>query len=97
MSCRTMRRRLAQGHLGSRCPLRGRPLTPTHQSLRLEWCRARGNWTAAEGNQVIFSVESRFNLSSDDSRVRVWRPRVECFNPAFALQRHIAPKAGVMV
>ncbi|GFU30586.1 hypothetical protein TNCV_481521 [Trichonephila clavipes] len=23
-------------------------LTPTHRRLRLEWCRARGNWTAAE-------------------------------------------------
>ncbi|GFX13068.1 transposable element Tcb2 transposase [Trichonephila clavipes] len=29
--------------------------------------------------------------------VRVWRPRGECLNPAFALQRHTAPTAGVMV
>ncbi|GFV80762.1 transposable element Tcb2 transposase [Trichonephila clavipes] len=41
--------------------------------------------------------ESRFNLSSDDNRVRVWRPRFERLNPAFALQRHTAPTAGVMV
>ncbi|GFU22428.1 transposable element Tcb2 transposase [Trichonephila clavipes] len=68
---RIIRRRLAEGHLGSRCPLRVMPLTPTHQRLHLEWCHARGNRTAAEWSQVIFSDESRFNLSSDDNRVRV--------------------------
>ncbi|GFU56893.1 putative DD41D transposase [Trichonephila clavipes] len=41
--------------------------------------------------------ESRFNLSSDDNRVRVWRPRSERLNPAFASQRHTPPAAGVMV
>ncbi|GFV12070.1 transposable element Tcb1 transposase [Trichonephila clavipes] len=88
---------LAEGHLGSRRPLRLLPLTPTHRRLRLEWCRARGNWTAAEWNQVIFRDESRFNLSSDDNRVRVWRPLDERLKPAFPLQRHNAPTAGVMV
>ncbi|GFX73927.1 transposable element Tcb2 transposase [Trichonephila clavipes] len=52
---------------------------------------------AAEWNQVIFSDKSRFDLSSDDNRVRVWRPRGERFNPGFALQRHTAPTVGVMV
>ncbi|GFX02826.1 transposable element Tcb2 transposase [Trichonephila clavipes] len=45
----------------------------------------------------LLSNASRFNLSSDNNRVRVWRPRGERLNPAFALQRHTAPKAGVMV
>ncbi|GFT97124.1 uncharacterized protein TNCV_3857911 [Trichonephila clavipes] len=40
--------------------------------------------------------ESRFNLSSDDNHVPVWRLRGERLNPAFALQRHTAPTAGVM-
>ncbi|GFY03265.1 transposable element Tcb2 transposase [Trichonephila clavipes] len=75
-------------------PLCVLPLTPTHRRLRLEWCRSRGNWTAAERNQVVFSDESRYNLSSDDNRVRVRRPGGERLNPAFALQRHTA---GVMV
>ncbi|GFW76407.1 transposable element Tcb2 transposase [Trichonephila clavipes] len=43
------------------------------------------------------SDETRFNLSSDDNRVHVWRPHCERLNPAFALQRHTAPTAGVMV
>lgn len=97
VSSRTIRRRLAEGQLVSRRPLRVLPLTPTHRRLRLEFCRARGNWTAAEWNQVVFSDESRFNLGSDDNRVRVWRARGERFNPAFAVQRHTAPTAGVMV
>ncbi|GFX60245.1 transposable element Tcb1 transposase [Trichonephila clavipes] len=80
------RRHLAEGHLGSRHPLRVLPLTPTHERLRLEWCRTRRNWTTAEWKQVVFSDESRFNLSSGDNRIRVWRPRGERLNPAFALQ-----------
>ncbi|GFX81962.1 transposable element Tcb2 transposase [Trichonephila clavipes] len=43
------------------------------------------------------SDESRFNLSNDDNRVRLWRSRGERLNPAFLLQRHTAPTAGVMV
>ncbi|GFV97227.1 hypothetical protein TNCV_161961 [Trichonephila clavipes] len=35
-----------------------------------------------EWNQVIFRDESRFNLSSDDNRVRAWGLRGECLNPA---------------
>ncbi|GFT89363.1 transposable element Tcb2 transposase [Trichonephila clavipes] len=95
VSSRTIRRHLAEGYLESRRPLR--VLTPTHRRLRLEWCSARGNWTAAEWNQVAFSDESRFNLSRDYNRVHVWRLRGKCLNPAFVLQRHTTPTAGVMV
>ncbi|GFY13713.1 transposable element Tcb1 transposase [Trichonephila clavipes] len=31
------------------------------------------------------------------TRVRVWRPRGERLNPAFALQQHTTPTAGMMV
>ncbi|GFW08353.1 transposable element Tcb2 transposase [Trichonephila clavipes] len=96
-SSRTIRRHLAEGHLESRCPLRVLPLTPTHRRLRLEWCHARGNWIAAEWNQVVFSDESRFPLISDDNRVRVWRPHGELLNPPFALHPYTAPIAVVRV
>ncbi|GFY09569.1 hypothetical protein TNCV_4322471 [Trichonephila clavipes] len=43
VSSRIIRRRMAEGHLGLRCPLRVLPLTLTHRRFRLEWCRARGN------------------------------------------------------
>ncbi|GFX71887.1 transposable element Tcb2 transposase [Trichonephila clavipes] len=97
VSSSTIRRHLAEGHLGSRGPLRVLPLRPTHRYLRLKWCRARGNWTAVEWNKVVFIDEYRFNLSSDDNRVRVWSPRGERLNPAFSLQRHTTPTTGVMV
>ncbi|GFV28843.1 transposable element Tcb2 transposase [Trichonephila clavipes] len=48
-------------------------------------------------NQVVFSDESKFNISSDDIRVRVWRLRGERLNPAFAIQRHTNPTAVVLV
>ncbi|GFT25193.1 transposable element Tcb2 transposase [Trichonephila clavipes] len=88
VSSRTIAMCLTDGHLISRRPSRGLPMTPTHQYLRLEWCRTRWDWTATEWSQVVFNDESRFNLSSDYNRVRVWRPCGEHLNPAFALQRH---------
>ncbi|GFW29598.1 transposable element Tcb2 transposase [Trichonephila clavipes] len=88
---------LTEEHLGSRCLLRVLPLTANHRRLRLEWCHERGNWTAAEQNQVVFSDEFRFNFSNDDNRVRVWRPRGERLKLAFALQLHTASTAGEMV
>ncbi|GFY30979.1 transposable element Tcb2 transposase [Trichonephila clavipes] len=97
VSSRTIRRCLAKVHWGSWRPLRVLSLTPTHRPLHLEWCHARGNWTAAEWSQVVFRDEPRFNLSSDDNRVRVSRPRGERLNPAFALQRHTTSTAAVMV
>ncbi|GFX16592.1 transposable element Tcb2 transposase [Trichonephila clavipes] len=98
VSSRTIRRRLAEGHLGSRRPLHVLPFPPTHRRLCLEWCRRQGNWTAVEWNQVVFSDESRFNLGSDDdNRVRAGIHRSERLNPAFALERHTAHKAGLIV
>ncbi|GFS91038.1 transposable element Tcb2 transposase [Trichonephila clavipes] len=97
VSSRTIRRRLAVGRLGTRRPLHVLLLVPTRRRLRLEWCCVRGNWIVVVWNHVVFSDESRFSLSSDDNCVRVWRLRGERLNPAFALQRHTAPTAGVMV
>ncbi|GFW32672.1 transposable element Tcb2 transposase [Trichonephila clavipes] len=81
------------------CFIGRHPGTGSTLCLRFEWCRARGNCTAAEWNleRFVFSVESRFNLSSDDYRVREWKTRGERLNPGLALQRHITPTAGGMV
>ncbi|GFX00164.1 transposable element Tcb2 transposase [Trichonephila clavipes] len=88
---------MTEGYLRSWCPLRVLHLTPTHRCLRLEWCHERRKWTAVEWNQVVFRDESSFNLSSDDNHVRVWRPRGERLNPAFALRQHTTPTAIVKV
>ncbi|GFW05873.1 transposable element Tcb2 transposase [Trichonephila clavipes] len=84
-SSRTIRRRLAVEHLGSRRPLHELPLTTTYRRLRFEWCHARGNCTATEFKQVVFSDESIFYISSDDNRVCVWKLRGEHLNSALTL------------
>ncbi|GFV18859.1 transposable element Tcb1 transposase [Trichonephila clavipes] len=95
VSSRTIRRCLAEGHFGSWRPLCVLPLTLTHRRLRSEWCHAREKWTAGKWKYVILSDESRFNLSCDDNRVCVWRPRCESLNPTFTLQRHTASSVEV--
>lgn len=97
VSASTISRRLAEGHLVSRRPLRVLPLTPTHCRVRLQWCRSRRNWTATEWNRVVFSDESKYSMASDDGRVRVWRLPGQRLNPAFFVERHTSPTAGVMV
>ncbi|GFX26180.1 transposable element Tcb2 transposase [Trichonephila clavipes] len=94
LSVRTFASRLAEGPLLSQRSLRVLPLILTHLRLRLEWRRAQRDWTATELNQVIFGNESRFNLGSDNYRVRVRRPRGERLNPIFAIQRHTTPATG---
>ncbi|UYV63014.1 Transposase [Cordylochernes scorpioides] len=77
----TISRRLVANGLHSCRPLRRLPLTPPNRRQRLEWCRARSTWMT-EWHRVVFSDESRFCLSSDSRRVRVWRRRRERSNPA---------------
>ncbi|GFV59564.1 transposable element Tcb2 transposase [Trichonephila clavipes] len=82
----TERSHQTEGLLELRHPLRMLLMTPIHRRLLLEWYHTRRDCTAAEWNQVVFSDEYKFNLSSDDNRVRVWRPRDKRLNLAFALQ-----------
>ncbi|GFX74756.1 uncharacterized protein TNCV_3121851 [Trichonephila clavipes] len=63
-----------------------------------------GGWSARQVARqlgrfdcVLRSDEPRFSLSSDDKRVRVWRPYGERLNPAFALKRHATPAASMRV
>ena len=69
--------------------LQSLPLTPS-----LEWCRARAAW-GAKWNSVVFSDESRFCLTSDDRRVRVWK-RHGHREDSFAVL-NTARQRGVMV
>ncbi|UYV84324.1 Transposase [Cordylochernes scorpioides] len=86
ISTRTISRRLVANGLHSCRPLRRLPLTPPNRRQRLEWCRARSTWMT-EWHRVVFSDESRFCLSSDSRRVRVWRRRGERSNPAAIVER----------
>ncbi|UYV69135.1 hypothetical protein LAZ67_6002559 [Cordylochernes scorpioides] len=96
ISTRTISRRLVANGLHSCRPLRRLPLTPPNRRQRLEWCRARSTWMT-EWHRVVFSDESRFCLSSDSRRVRVWRRRGERSNPTAIVERPTVRQRGIMV
>ncbi|UYV71319.1 hypothetical protein LAZ67_8002616 [Cordylochernes scorpioides] len=96
ISTRTISRRLVANGLHSCRPLRRLPLTPPNRRQRLEWCRARSTWMT-EWHRVVFSDESRFCLSSDSRRVRVWCRRGERSNPAAIVERPTVRQRGIMV
>ncbi|UYV70297.1 hypothetical protein LAZ67_7002451 [Cordylochernes scorpioides] len=96
MEIKTIFRRLVANVLHSCRPLRRLPLTPPNRRQRLEWCRARSTWMT-EWHRVVFSDESRFCLSSDSRRVRVWRRRGERSNPAAIVERPTVRQRGIMV
>ncbi|UYV74947.1 hypothetical protein LAZ67_12001877 [Cordylochernes scorpioides] len=96
LQARTISRRLVANGLHSCRPLRRLPLTPPNRRQRLEWCRARSTWMT-EWHRVVFSDESRFCLSSDSRRVRVWRRRGERSNPAAIVERPTVRQRGIMV
>ncbi|GFW97003.1 HTH_Tnp_Tc3_2 domain-containing protein [Trichonephila clavipes] len=81
----------------SRHPLRRLPLTPHHRQCRLDFCRPRATWSVTDWRRVIFSDESRFSLSADDHRTRVWRRTGQRSDPAFIVERHTAISQGVTV
>ncbi|GFW00494.1 HTH_Tnp_Tc3_2 domain-containing protein [Trichonephila clavipes] len=93
----TIRRRLIEVGLRSRRPLRRLPLTPHHRQCRLDFCRPRATWSVTDWRRVIFSDESRFSLSADDHRTRVWRRTGQRSDPAFIVERHTAISQGVTV
>ncbi|GFW95659.1 transposable element Tcb1 transposase [Trichonephila clavipes] len=93
----TIRRRLTEVGLRSRSPLRRLPLTPHHRQCRLDFCRPRATWSVTDWRRVIFSDESRFSLSADDHRTRVWRRTGQRSDPAFIVERHTAISQGVTV
>ncbi|UYV64409.1 hypothetical protein LAZ67_3000604 [Cordylochernes scorpioides] len=96
ISTRIISRRLVANGLHSCRPLRRLPLTPPNRRQRLEWCRARSTWMT-EWHRIVFSDESRFCLSSDSRRVRVWRRRGERSNPAAIVERPTVRQRGIMV
>ncbi|GFW25154.1 transposable element Tcb1 transposase [Trichonephila clavipes] len=93
----TIRRRLTEVGLRSRRPLRRLPLTPHHRQCRLDFCQPRATWSVTDWRRVIFSDESRFSLSADYHRTRVWRRTGQRSDPAFIVERHTAISQGVTV
>ena len=75
----TIRRRLHEFGLAARRPAVRIPLTPAHRRARVAWCREHIRWTRQQWSQVLFTDESRFTVSFNDGRIRVWRRPGERF------------------
>ncbi|GFX84046.1 transposable element Tc1 transposase [Trichonephila clavipes] len=60
------------------------------RQCRLDFCRLLATWSVTDWRRVIFSDESRFSLSADDHRTRVWRRIGQRSDPAFIVERHTA-------
>ena len=65
----TIRRRLKQGGLKCRRPYIGSPFKEHHRESRLEWCRDKDRWFGPQWDAVLFSDESKFNVSFADGRL----------------------------
>jgi len=48
-------------------------LTRKHRQARLEWARAHLRFTRADWANVLFSDETRYNVTSNDGLLRVYR------------------------
>ena len=89
ISKQTVLRRLRQARqpIRPRRPYVGKVLTARHWAVRLQWaqrhfCSGRQQWA-----RVLFSDESRFNLSHHDGRIRVFRRRGEHFADNCLIER----------
>ena len=67
------RLRQAQQPIRPRRPYVGEVLTARHRAARLQLAQRHFLWGRQQWARVLFSDESRFNLSHHDGRIRVFR------------------------
>ena len=97
ISDETVRRRLRAAGLASRVAARRPRHTPAHRAARRAWSAVHSRWTRQQWSLVLFSDESKFNLSNPDRRVRVWRRRGERFHEDCVQQVVLQGGGSVMV
>ena len=73
ISDQIVRNRLGSIGLRSWHPFAGLILTPRHLSARRAFAREHQNWQLRQWRPVLFTDDSRCNLSGSDGTVRVWR------------------------
>ena len=73
VSTQTVRRRLREGQLKYRRPLRVPRLQPHHRIRRLQFEQEHVQWQLRHWIPVFFSDEFRFHLSWLDGRISVWQ------------------------
>lgn len=95
----TVRNRLRQNVQPIRAyrPYCGQILTQRHRAARRDWCRRHLRWRRNDWRFVLFSDESRFNVSHADGRERVYRRRGERFADACVIERDRFGGGSVLV
>ena len=78
-------------------PYVGQVLTARHRAARLQWAQRIFRWGRQHRARVLFSDESRFNLSHHDGRIRVFRRRGEHFADKCLIEKDRFGGWGVMV
>ena len=73
ISDQTVCRRLHQGSLHSKRPMRSSALNQWNRGNRTNWALADQHWTIAEWRNVMFVDETRIGLRLDTRFVRVWK------------------------
>ena len=81
ISKQTVLRRLRQARqpVRPRRPYVGQVLRARHRVARLQWAQRHFRWGRQQWARVLFSDESRSNLSHHDGGIRVFRGRGERF------------------
>ncbi|GFV22403.1 transposable element Tcb2 transposase [Trichonephila clavipes] len=92
----TIRRRLTEVGLSEPTSAKTLPLTPHHRQST-GFLPTSGNLECDRLETCHLSDESRFSLSADDHRTRVWRRTGQRSDPAFIVERHTAISQGVTV
>lgn len=97
ISPQTVRRRLAANDMFARRPYKGPVLTGRHRRNRLAWANNHVGWTRQHWREVLFTDESKFNLSFADGNKRIYRRRGERFAQCCVLEHNRWGGGGIMV
>ena len=89
--------RQARQPIRPRRPYVGQVLAARHRAVRLQWGQRHFRSGRQQWARVLFSDESRFNLSHHDGRIRVFRRRGERFADNFLVERDQFRSGSVMV
>ena len=79
--------RQARQPIWPRRPYVGQVLTAQNRAARLQWAKRHFLWGRQQWARILFSDESRFNLSHHDCRIRVFRRRGERFADNCLIER----------
>ena len=99
ISKQTVLRRLRQARqpIRPRRPYVGQVLTARHRAARLQWAQRHSGLGRQQWARVLFSDESRFNLSHHVGRIRVFRRRGERFADKDLIERDRFGGGSVMI